>query len=205
MGETKDCGFESQRHKLDETFSHLFVVKMRQLKIRARMSDRESWKNHFKSASHRRRAHRRVQRELRVRRAIHQSRAWRMSHKNSFKFCQRFHWRQFLYPTRSTYQPRWKSYLLSENTNLRGSTADLLFILFGFFGCFADVELATALLVWSNPNQSKRGSAIQWYFPPMVSVLCLLTNHWVSFAFYATLVSNGFKCSPLHHCTSLTM
>ena len=42
--------------------------------------------------------------------------------------------------------------------------ADLLFILFGF-SCFAYVEIETALLVWSNPNQLKRGSAMQWYSP----------------------------------------
>ena len=35
------------------------------------------------------------------------------------------------------------------------------------------VELASALVVWSNPNQSNRRSAVQWYFPPMVSVLWL--------------------------------
>ena len=39
----------------------------------------------------------------------------------------------------------------------------LLFILFGF-RCFANVELAAALVAWSNPNQSNR-SDIQWYFP----------------------------------------
>ena len=33
------------------------------------------------------------------------------------------------------------------------------------------LELTTALLVWSNPNQSNRRSANQWYFQPMVSVL----------------------------------
>ena len=48
--------------------------------------------------------------------------------------------------------------------------ADLLFILFGF-SCFAYVEWTTILLVWSNPNQSSRSSGVQWYFPPMASVL----------------------------------
>ena len=42
--------------------------------------------------------------------------------------------------------------------------ADHLFILFRF-RYFAYVELASALLVWSNPNQSNRKSAVQWYFP----------------------------------------
>ena len=50
---------------------------------------------------------------------------------------------------------------------IRGSitvrTADL-FIFFGF-SCFAYVELVTYLLVWSNPNQSNRRSAVQIYFP----------------------------------------
>ena len=40
-------------------------------------------------------------------------------------------------------------------------TADILFILFGF-SCFANVELAKDLPVWSNPNQSNRISAVQW-------------------------------------------
>ena len=31
--------------------------------------------------------------------------------------------------------------------------------------CFAYVELATFLLVWSNPNQSNRRSIVQQYFP----------------------------------------
>ena len=31
--------------------------------------------------------------------------------------------------------------------------------------CFCNVELASASLVCSNPNQSNRMSAIQWYFP----------------------------------------
>ena len=30
--------------------------------------------------------------------------------------------------------------------------------------CFAYVELASALLVWSNPNQSNSRSVTQWYF-----------------------------------------
>ena len=41
-------------------------------------------------------------------------------------------------------------------------TADHLFILFGF-NCFTYVDLATALLVWSNPNESNRRSAKLWY------------------------------------------
>ena len=42
--------------------------------------------------------------------------------------------------------------------------ADLLFILF-IFSCFSYVEMASALLVWLNPNQSNRRSAEQWSFP----------------------------------------
>ena len=38
-------------------------------------------------------------------------------------------------------------------------TADL-FVLFGF-SCFALAELVTYLLVWLNPNQSNRRSAVQ--------------------------------------------
>ena len=38
-------------------------------------------------------------------------------------------------------------------------TADLLFDLFGF-SCFTYVELATDLLVWLDPNQSNRRSAV---------------------------------------------
>ena len=48
--------------------------------------------------------------------------------------------------------------------------ADLIFILFGFT-CFAYVELATALLVWSNPIQSNRRPSVQLYFPLWCSVL----------------------------------
>ena len=42
-------------------------------------------------------------------------------------------------------------------------TADL-FILFGF-SCFAYVELASALVIWSNPNQFSRMSYVQSYLP----------------------------------------
>ena len=42
-------------------------------------------------------------------------------------------------------------------------TADLLFILFAL-RCFANVEWTTVLLVWSNPNQSNRRSAVLWCF-----------------------------------------
>ena len=40
------------------------------------------------------------------------------------------------------------------------SMTDLLFDWLGF-SCFAYVELDRALQVWSNPNQSNRGSAVQ--------------------------------------------
>ena len=43
-------------------------------------------------------------------------------------------------------------------------TANLLLYLF-IFSCFAHVTLITCLLVWLNPSQSNRRSAIQWYFP----------------------------------------
>ena len=43
---------------------------------------------------------------------------------------------------------------------------DVLFFCFLFgFSCFDYVELETYLLVWLNPNQSNRMSAVQWYFP----------------------------------------
>ena len=52
----------------------------------------------------------------------------------------------------------------AEKTNLMGSIAvpmvDLLFILFEF-SCFAYVDLASALLVRLNPNQSNRRLAVQ--------------------------------------------
>ena len=60
-----------------------------------------------------------------------------------------------------------RSVRLSWEHELKGkyhSTTDLLIILNGF-GCFAYVELGTDLLVWLNPNQSNRGSAVQWHFP----------------------------------------
>ena len=65
-------------------------------------------------------------------------------------------------------------------------TADLLYILF-WFSCFAYVEWTTVLLVWSNPNQSNRRSAVQWYFPPVVSVLCQLGI----VAFWGSTLSSG--------------
>ena len=40
-------------------------------------------------------------------------------------------------------------------------TADLLFTLFGF-SCFAYGEWTTFLLVWLNPKQSNRRSAVEW-------------------------------------------
>ena len=63
----------------------------------------------------------------------------------------------------------------AENTHLlcKGKyhcTADLLFDWFGF-SCFVELKLWTDLLVWPNPNRSKRTSAVQWYFP--------LQNKWV--------------------------
>ena len=39
-------------------------------------------------------------------------------------------------------------------------TTDLLFYLFRC-GCFSNVELETYFLVWSNPNQSNKRSAVQ--------------------------------------------
>ena len=42
--------------------------------------------------------------------------------------------------------------------------AGLLFTLF-VFSCSAYVEWTTVLLVWSNPKQSNRTSAVLWYFP----------------------------------------
>ena len=50
--------------------------------------------------------------------------------------------------------------------------ADLEFILFGFC-CFAYVELETVLLVWSNPKQSNRMSALHWYLNPSASFVWL--------------------------------
>ena len=44
-------------------------------------------------------------------------------------------------------------------------TANLLFILF-VFSCIGYIELATKFIVWSNPNQTNKRSA-------MLSVLCL--------------------------------
>ena len=64
--------------------------------------------------------------------------------------------------------------------------ADLQFILL-WFSCFAYVEWTTVLLVWSNPNQSNRRSAVQWYFPPVVSVLCQLGI----VAFWGSTLSSG--------------
>ena len=49
-------------------------------------------------------------------------------------------------------------------------TTDLLFF---FDWTHLYVEWTAVLLAWSNPNQSNRRSAIQRYFPPKVSVLCL--------------------------------
>ena len=65
--------------------------------------------------------------------------------------------------------------MLAENTNLRKGKyhymADLLFISYGL-SCFALVELATDLLVWLNPNQSNRRSAIPTVIlPPLASDL----------------------------------
>ena len=43
-------------------------------------------------------------------------------------------------------------------------TSDLVFIFLGL-SCFAYVEFATALHIWSNPNQSNRRSTALLYFP----------------------------------------
>ena len=53
----------------------------------------------------------------------------------------------------------------SKNTNLKGSIAVWLTCLFSFIMLQDFVELATFFLFWSNLNQSKWRSAIQWYFP----------------------------------------
>ena len=52
-----------------------------------------------------------------------------------------------------------------ENTNLSESITEQLTSCLFWFSCFAYVKLASALLVWLNPNQSNRRSAKQWYFP----------------------------------------
>ena len=56
-----------------------------------------------------------------------------------------------------------------ENTDLlcKGKyqcMADFLFDSFGF-SCFVVFKRSTDLLVWPNPNQSNKRSAVQWYFP----------------------------------------
>ena len=47
-------------------------------------------------------------------------------------------------------------------------TADLLFYLTRSI-CFVYFEYATDLLVWSNPNQSNRGSSLYDFYPNKVS------------------------------------
>ena len=61
-----------------------------------------------------------------------------------------------------------KGNVIPENTHLlfKGKyhcMDNLLFVLFGF-SCFAHDESVTYLLVWLNPNQSNKRSAVQCYF-----------------------------------------
>ena len=67
-----------------------------------------------------------------------------------------------LSPTKFTEGKMWNvvPYHLMENINREHSLS-----------CFACVEIDRYLQVWSNPNQSNRWSAVQWYFP--------LRNKWV--------------------------
>ena len=51
-----------------------------------------------------------------------------------------------------------------ENKGKHHCTSDLLFVLIGLDG-FAYAQLVTYLLVWLNPNQSNRRSAVHWHFP----------------------------------------
>ena len=57
-----------------------------------------------------------------------------------------------------------KATRLEVGFNREHCTADLPFILFAF-SCFAYAGCRTVLLVRLNPNQSRRRSAVQWYFP----------------------------------------
>ena len=66
--------------------------------------------------------------------------------------------------------------LWSENTNLRGSA------IFWLTSCLFCLDLAALLmlnlLVWSNPNQSNRRSAIQWYSPLWWVFSALVSVGW---------------------------
>ena len=57
-----------------------------------------------------------------------------------------------------------KPKVCTENTSLRGGIT-VLRLTSCWFCLDSCVELATALLVWSNPNQLNRGWAVQWYCP----------------------------------------
>ena len=70
-------------------------------------------------------------------------------------------WTRFSLKSRKKHSQWLKLLEWLTTSNQSASTVDL-FILFGF-SCFAYVELSTVLLVWSNPNQLNRRSAIQWY------------------------------------------
>ena len=66
---------------------------------------------------------------------------------------------------------------------------NLLFDWLGF-SYFACVELDRDLQVWSNPNQSNRRSAMQWYFPFEVSECSLLC---LSFKPSLTVVTHSIE------------
>ena len=53
------------------------------------------------------------------------------------------------------------SFTLSGEVSLYGWSPVFLF----GFSCFVYAEVVTYLIVWFNPKQSNRRSAIQWYFP----------------------------------------
>ena len=79
------------------------------------------------------------------------------------------------------YWLRWRRLHRPENTTL-GEVS-----LYGWppvyplgFSCFAYVELATDLLVRSNPNPSNRRSTVQWYFPLWWVNSALTTNFIIS-------------------------
>ena len=76
---------------------------------------------------------------------------------------------------------QWNNFSESRGFHFKGKyhcTDDLLFNLFGF-GCFAYAELATHLLVWSNPNQSNRRLTIQGYAILWINELIVLWLHLI--------------------------
>ena len=93
-----------------------------------------------------------------------------------FIYCVAYWAGQYHLTPPSTYYLKWSMTKRIQRTLTWGEVESLyswphVYLVWIQLALLTYVELAIALLVWSNPNQSNRRSAIQWYFLPKCSLL----------------------------------